>query len=72
MSFTDWHSGVSQVATTDSQDGFINMSTVDDLSYTPSEEEKYRDAAQIAATGRRSWKTLRGKGEAVWPPKLSV
>jgi len=52
MSFTDWHSGVSQVATTDSQDGFINMSTVDDLSYTPSEEEKYRDAAQIAATGR--------------------
>ncbi|EDR01694.1 uncharacterized protein LACBIDRAFT_333124 [Laccaria bicolor S238N-H82] len=70
MSFADWHSGVS-VATTASQHGFINMSTVDDLSYTPSEDEKYRDAAQIAATGRRSWKTLRGKGEAVWPPNLS-
>lgn len=71
MSFADWHSGVS-VATTDSQHGFINMSTVDDLSYTPSEEEKYRDAAQIAATGRRSWKTLRGQGEAVWPPNLEA
>ena len=51
MSFADWHSGVS-VATTDSQRGFTNMSTVDDLSHTLSEEEKYRDAAQIAATGR--------------------
>jgi len=44
--------------------------TVDDLSYTPSEQEKSRDAAQIVATGRRSWKTLKGKGEAVWPPLL--
>ena len=75
MSFADWHSGVYvlvYVATTDSQHGYINMSTMDDLSYTLSGEEKYRDAAQIAATGRRSWKTLRGKGEAVWPPNLSV
>lgn len=48
------------------------MSTVDDLSYTPSAEEKSRDAAQFVATGRRSWKTLKGKGEAVWPPLLFV
>jgi len=48
------------------------MSTVDDLSYTPSAEERTRDAAQIAATGRRSWKTLKGKGEAVWPPHLEA
>lgn len=48
------------------------MSTVDDLSYTPSAEELSRDAAQVAATGRRSWKTLKGRGEAVWPPQLEA
>ncbi|KAF5391586.1 hypothetical protein D9757_002527 [Collybiopsis confluens] len=52
--------------------GFICMSTVEDLSYTPSAEEKSRDAAQIVATGRRSWKTLKGRGEAVWPPQLEA
>ncbi|KAF9267969.1 hypothetical protein L218DRAFT_1074027 [Marasmius fiardii PR-910] len=52
--------------------GYVCMSTVDDLSYTPSAEEKDRDAAQIVATGRRSWKTLKGKGEAVWPPHLEA
>jgi hypothetical protein len=51
---------------------YVCMSTVDDLSYTPSAEERTRDAAQIAATGRRSWKTLKGKGEAVWPPALEA
>ncbi|KAJ3762650.1 hypothetical protein EV360DRAFT_66896 [Lentinula raphanica] len=51
---------------------YVCMSTVEDLSYTPSAEEKNRDAAQIVATGRRSWKTLRGRGEAVWPPHLSA
>ncbi|EDR16184.1 uncharacterized protein LACBIDRAFT_321437 [Laccaria bicolor S238N-H82] len=50
------------------------MSTVDNLSYTPSEDSEgtYRDTAQIAATGRRSWKTLGGKGKAVWPPNLDT
>lgn len=53
------------------QHEFVCMSTtVDELSYTPSQEEKTRDAEQIVATGRKSWKTLRGKGEAVWPPLL--
>jgi hypothetical protein len=53
------------------QHGYICMSTtVDDLSYTPSQEEKTRDAEQVVATGRKSWKTLKGRGEAVWPPLL--
>jgi transcriptional enhancer factor len=49
---------------------FITLSTVDGLSYTPSAEQKSRDLAQIKATGRRSWKTLKGKAEAVWSPEL--
>jgi len=67
MSYVDWNTN-----TTSSRKhvGYVCMSTVDDLSYTPSAEEKSRDAAQIIATGRRSWKTLKGKGEAVWPPHL--
>jgi hypothetical protein len=51
--------------------GFIRM-TVDDLSYTPSAEEVTRHADQRIATGRRSWRMLKGKAEAVWPPNLSV
>ncbi|KAJ4494707.1 hypothetical protein C8J55DRAFT_103154 [Lentinula edodes] len=51
---------------------YISMSTVEDLSYTPSVQERTRDAAQIMATGRRSWKTLKGRGEAVWPPHLEA
>ncbi|TFK36637.1 TEA/ATTS domain family-domain-containing protein [Crucibulum laeve] len=72
MSFADWHSGVTVSSSQKQHQGFICMSTVADLSYTPSEEERSRDAAQIAATGRRSWKTLKGKGEAVWPPLLEA
>ncbi|KAF4613652.1 hypothetical protein D9613_007486 [Agrocybe pediades] len=56
-----------------SRQEYVCMSmTVDDLSYTPSEQERSRDAEQFAATGRRSWKTLKGKGEAVWPPALEA
>ncbi|KAJ3505305.1 hypothetical protein NLJ89_g7488 [Agrocybe chaxingu] len=73
MPYTDWQSTSSSKAKGKQEYGFVCMSTtVDDLSYTPSEEEKSRDAAQILATGRRSWKTLRGKGEAVWPPLLEA
>lgn len=50
---------------------FIRM-TVDDLSYTPSSEEVTRHADQRIVTGRRSWRMLKGKTEAVWPPNLSV
>ncbi|KAJ2920874.1 hypothetical protein H1R20_g16222, partial [Candolleomyces eurysporus] len=51
---------------------YITLSTVDGLSYTPSAEQKSRDLAQIKATGRRSWKTLKGKAEAVWSPELEA
>ncbi|KAH6913376.1 hypothetical protein BKA70DRAFT_720602 [Coprinopsis sp. MPI-PUGE-AT-0042] len=42
------------------------MFPMDDLSYSPSEGQQTRNAA----TGRRSWKTLKGKPEAIWPPAL--
>ena len=38
--------------------------------YTPPQDKKTRDAEQVVATGRKIWKTLRRKGEAVWPPLL--
>ncbi|KAF9069000.1 hypothetical protein BDP27DRAFT_1421426 [Rhodocollybia butyracea] len=66
------HSDAGTSSTPKPHVGFIAMSTVEDLSYTPSAEEKTRDAAQIVATGRRSWKTLKGRGEAVWPPHLEA
>ncbi|KAF9041052.1 hypothetical protein BDZ89DRAFT_1128906 [Hymenopellis radicata] len=48
-------------------------STVDELSYAPDEDEKRRNEEQQAATGRKSWKTLRDKeGEAVWSPALEA
>ena len=50
------------------QHGFVGKSTtVDEHSYSPSQEEKTRDAEQVVATGRKSWKTQRRKGQAVWP-----
>jgi transcriptional enhancer factor len=67
MPYTDWHAGPSGSPV---KQEYIMSTTVDDLSYTPSAEERSRDAAQFVDTGRRSWKTLKGKGEAVWPPLL--
>lgn len=52
------------------QDYIFISTTVDDLAYTPSAEERSRDAAQFVATGRKWWKTLKKGGEAVWPPML--
>ena len=46
------------------------IAAVADLAYDPSKEEQARDAAQVVATGRKSWKTLKGRAEAVWPPML--
>ncbi|KAK1222869.1 hypothetical protein PQX77_014291 [Marasmius sp. AFHP31] len=73
MSYIDYHhTSPGSSSLSRKHIGYVCMSTVDDLSYTPSAEEKHRDAAQIVATGRRSWKTLKGKGEAVWPPHLEA
>ncbi|KAF6751211.1 hypothetical protein DFP72DRAFT_1138311, partial [Ephemerocybe angulata] len=49
-----------------------SISTVEDLSYTPSQVQRCRDLAQMKATGRRSYKTLKGKAEAVWGPELEA
>jgi hypothetical protein len=46
------------------------IAAIADLTYDPSEEEQARDAAQAVATGRKSYKTMRDKAEAVWPPML--
>ncbi|KAK7032271.1 hypothetical protein VNI00_013230 [Paramarasmius palmivorus] len=72
MSYVDYRPSTTSASSSRKHGGYVCMSTVDDLSYTPSAEEKDRDAAQIIATGRRSWKTLKGKGEAVWPPHLEA
>ncbi|KAF8910555.1 hypothetical protein CPB84DRAFT_1763969 [Gymnopilus junonius] len=74
MPSIDWYSGPPPLPGTSKQeDGFILISTtVDELSYTPTEEQKSRDADQLQVTGRRSYKTLKGKAEAVWPPALEA
>ncbi|KAJ3566089.1 hypothetical protein NP233_g7228 [Leucocoprinus birnbaumii] len=46
--------------------------TVDDLSSTYSAEESIAVMHQRDATGRRCHKTLKGGGEAVWPPNLEA
>lgn len=69
MSYADWQTNTSPGGSTQ-EFSFVMSTTLDGFSYTPSEEEKSRDAAQVVATGRKSWKTLKGIGEAVWPPQL--
>ncbi|KAF8992648.1 hypothetical protein BDZ89DRAFT_1150963 [Hymenopellis radicata] len=39
---------------------------------TPDKDEKRRNEEQQAATGRKSWKNLRDKEEAVWSPALEA
>lgn len=46
--------------------------TVDDLSSTYTPQQSLAVLYQKDATGRRCHKTLRGGGEAVWPPNLYV
>ncbi|KDR70803.1 hypothetical protein GALMADRAFT_144297 [Galerina marginata CBS 339.88] len=48
------------------------LTTVEGLSYTPSEEEIQRDASKWVFTGRKGWKTAKGTAEAIWPPKLEA
>ncbi|KAF8655058.1 hypothetical protein AX16_003259 [Volvariella volvacea WC 439] len=72
MSFADWHSGVTVELSGSQHTGYICMSTVDDLSYTPSAEQHTRDVEQISITGRQSWKTVQGRAEAVWPPQVEA
>ncbi|RDB24373.1 hypothetical protein Hypma_008520 [Hypsizygus marmoreus] len=51
---------------------FLRCTDLEALSYKASSEERALDNQRLLATGRRSWKTLKGEGyESVWPPKLS-
>lgn len=53
------------------QQGFATaVNTVGDISYCPSMQENTRNAEQATVTGRRNWKLLKGKKEAVWPPNV--
>jgi hypothetical protein len=51
---------------------FVRMSAVDDLSYPLACDDRTKDAVNTIVSGRKSWKTLKGKGEAVWPPYLEA
>jgi transcriptional enhancer factor len=42
------------------------------IPYTLPADDRTRDAVQTIVSGRKSWKTLKGKGEAVWPPYLEA
>ena len=55
-----------RATTSSSQHSYVSTLAVDDLLYSPSDVEKARDDAHLVAAGRRNWKTLRGKREAVW------
>jgi len=46
--------------------------TIDDLSATYTPEQSLAVINQRDVTGRRCHKTLKGGGEAVWPPSLYV
>ncbi|KAI0090589.1 hypothetical protein BDY19DRAFT_904892 [Irpex rosettiformis] len=53
----------------------VRVSSVDDISYTVSQAGVSSDtseAIQTIVTGRKCWKTIKGKGEVVWPPHLEA
>lgn len=45
---------------------------VHNIPYPLAADDRTRDAVQTIVSGRKSWKTLKGKGEAVWPPYLEA
>ena len=51
----------------------IHISSADDLSYSVSPSTAgINDTIQTIVTGRKCWKTMKGKGEVVWPPYLEA
>ncbi|RDX43713.1 hypothetical protein OH76DRAFT_1179653 [Lentinus brumalis] len=50
----------------------IHISSADDLSYSVSPSSGINDTIQTIVTGRKCWKTMKGKGEVVWPPYLEA
>ncbi|EKM53560.1 uncharacterized protein PHACADRAFT_259985 [Phanerochaete carnosa HHB-10118-sp] len=52
----------------------VQVSSMDDFSstYSPSFSRGTNDAVQSIVTSRKCWKTIKGKGEVVWPPQLEA
>ena len=52
----------------------VRISSADDFSssYSPSYSSGTSDAVQSIVTSRKCWKTIKGKGEVVWPPYLEA
>lgn len=50
----------------------MHISSADDLSYSVSPSSGINDTIQTIVTGRKCWKTMKGKGEVVWPPYLEA
>lgn len=49
------------------------MQATDSISCNPTSDEERRNAIQAIIAGRKSWKTMKGRGgEAVWPPELEL
>lgn len=52
----------------------VRISSAEDFSssYSPSYSTGTSDAVQSIVTSRKCWKTIKGKGEVVWPPQLEA
>lgn len=50
----------------------MHTASADGLDYSLAPDDRTRDAVHTIVSGRKSWKTLKGKGEAVWPPYLEA
>ncbi|KAI0827628.1 TEA/ATTS domain family-domain-containing protein [Trametes gibbosa] len=50
----------------------MHISSADDLSYSVSPSSGINDTIHTIVTGRKCWKTMKGKGEVVWPPYLEA
>lgn len=50
----------------------MHTASTDGLDYSLAPDDRTRDAVHTIVSGRKSWKTLKGKGEAVWPPYLEA
>lgn len=50
----------------------VRVSSTDELSYDASTRGEINETIQTIVTGRKCWKTMKGKGEVVWPPFLEL
>lgn len=50
----------------------VHVSSTEELSYTASGSSEMNETIHTIVTGRKCWKTMKGKGEVVWPPYLEA